>query len=65
MVGDYCDRSAEIGVGGVRGMINEMGHTQKCTPSIACAQNVEASVKNEGDLIGYKEEAAFLEMKTT
>lgn len=48
----YCDRSAEIGVGGVRGMINEMGHTQKCTPSIACAQNVEASVKNEGDLIG-------------
>lgn len=34
-------------------MISEMGHTQKCTPSIACAQVMEISVKEERDMIGH------------
>lgn len=46
-------------IGGGRVMISEMGHTQKCTPSIACAQNVKASVKDKRSLIGHKWEALF------
>lgn len=52
-------------IGGGRVMISEMGHTQKCTPSIACAQNVKASVKGQTRSDWSQMGGAFLEMKTT